>query len=226
MIAALILATQAKVLSLTPSDDIWVYPHASDQTSSEYLRAWGSDGQAIGELGDTQLAFSFSCLKFQLPADAPAGAPAKAVLIVTHAAPAGFTADESKQYPIEARLTSAAWEEESFTMANLKAVAPSPKAEAIFGTGIAKPTDDEKPFPVEINLLAKDSPFPTFLDFVRKSPSRELAVAITTRMDPQNAGEGGLYKFYSRSGPEAFRPKLVLEWASGEARTASAARSR
>ncbi len=36
-----------QTIELTPTDDIWVYPHASDPEKDGYLRCWGVDGQAV-----------------------------------------------------------------------------------------------------------------------------------------------------------------------------------
>src|SRR3954469_4487441 len=101
MLAALALSLAATTLSLNPTDDVWVYPHASDQ-KDVYLRVWGAEGRdspkKVAEVQD----FSPSYLRFDV-SKVPAGKVTSAQLILTHVANPGYAQDYAKDNPLRAR---------------------------------------------------------------------------------------------------------------------------
>jgi len=210
MLMALALNFAVASHTLIPTDDVWVYPHASDQIGSEYLRSWGGEGRAVIPGGEQTGAYSFSGLKFSVK-DIPVGYVAKkAVLLLTHDAVATFDEDQSKAAPLEVRPLSAEFDEASWEFSLASKVFPPANDDQILGKASVKPSSDGKPFVIEINLLSEKSKFSDMLTKAIASPGKVFAVALTTRMDPQETGESTMYKYYSRSAKEEWRPRLVL----------------
>jgi hypothetical protein len=104
----------AALAVLTPTDDVWVYHFAQDQTSDPYLRCWGADGASVGPRGG-QLTFSYSLLKFDVPKELATADVTGAKLTVWHVAEAGFDETTAKASPLEARAVDGSFEEENWT---------------------------------------------------------------------------------------------------------------
>lgn len=201
-IASLVLAQS---FTLEPTDDVWVYMHAQDQASDPFLRAWGTEGDATGE------GASYSVLKFDL-SSIPAGEIISAKLILTSPGDIAFIREDSEKAPLQIRMATAQFEEENFSFGSVDKIKPSGKAEAIFATGVVIPSADQKDFKVEINLLSKEGKFIAELTKSTKTANKNFGLALTSTLDPAQAGDGGIYKFYSRNNQDAEkRPKLVIE---------------
>ncbi len=205
MLCALLLAATVGTYSLTPTDDVWTYPHAVDQTSDPYLRVWGSGDEAVGVLDDSEITFCMSLLRFDLSkVTEPAATLKKATLVLYHEIDPGFTRAESKANPLQARLVDADIDERNWTFYDGESHMPEGGKDAILGEAAAVPSVDGKPFRIEIDLLAGKAD-------LRKGMAgqKAIAFALTTRMAPQGV-EGPLYKFFSRSAEKKLRPQLVL----------------
>src|SRR5256885_1361944 len=104
MLAACVLATGPQTFDLTPTDDVWVYPHASDPQKDPFLRAWGSAGKAVAATPAEGSDFSYSYLKWDTAAISKApGKVTEAKLIVTLIADPTYGEDEAKASPLEVR---------------------------------------------------------------------------------------------------------------------------
>lgn len=200
------LCVQPGPVVVEASDDVWVYSFAQDQAGDEFLRAWGAPEGAVSAPGEG-MAFSYSLLKFELPEGL--AAPRSAKLVVTHVADAKFTAEESKASPLECRLAPPGFEEETWEYGMHPQFLPEAGGKAVLGTGWGAPGGD-KPFAIEIDLMAGPKPFADALKDALARPGRTLALALTTTLRPDEAGDGRLYKLYSRHNESALRPKLVL----------------
>src|SRR5688572_27918373 len=92
-----------KTIELFPTDDVWVYPHASDPTQDEFLRIWGVEGKSVAGKPDDLGTFSYSFLKWSIK-DFPNDAKlVSANLVLTQVANPAYTTDDAKQAPIEVR---------------------------------------------------------------------------------------------------------------------------
>ncbi len=212
MLSALAIALTFATATLTPTDDVWVYPHASDQLDSEFLRSWGGEGRAVLPGGEQTGAYSYSCLKFSIVSVAKGATLKKAVLRLTHDAAATWDEAQSKAAPLEARALTTKFDEKSWEFSMASTVAPSASENTIFGSGSGKPSADGKPFVIEIDLMKGPGKFDAVFAKALASNDPVLAFALTTKMDPQEAGEATMYKYYSRSAKEDWRPQLVLEY--------------
>lgn len=195
---------------LFPTDDVWIYQFAQDQTSDPYLRVWGTGDAALGSSFEGHLPFSFSMLKFELPA-APEGSKLTgAKLVLTHSPEPGWTGQDAEKNPVEARSLTIDWNEANWEYDTAKKVHPSNDEATVYGTGWSKPPAGEDKFKVEIDLTKGKGGFQAAYDKALASPSKDLAIALTSKLTPEGGGEGMVYKFYSRSNDEALRPQLVL----------------
>jgi len=212
MITTLALALTLGTATLTPTDDVWVYPHASDQLDSEFLRSWGGEGRAVLPGGEQTGSYSYSCLKFSLKSLPKDAKVTKAVLRITHDAVANWDEAMSKAGPLEARALTTQFDERSWDFSMASKVAPSASEETIYGFASGKPSADGKPFVIEIDLLKGPGKFADAVSKAVQATDPVIAFAITTKMDPQESGESTLYKFYSKSAKEEWRPQLVIEY--------------
>ena len=194
-------------LELTPTDDAWVYPHASDPAKDPFLRVWGMGGEAVANQGDAG-EFSYSYLSFDVsgvPTDAKL---TKAVLVMTQIANPPYTADQSKQYPIEVRPLIGEFDEKTWRYDLSAKVTPDGTKDATFGTGfLAAGGKADEAQTISVDLLKGPGKLGPYL-----SQGKALRFALTSTLDP-TLGERTTYKFYSKDNEnKAVRPKLVLEW--------------
>lgn len=204
MLSALILAATIGTHSLEPTDDVWIYMHAVDQTTDPYLRVWGDGSSDVGdpEAGGT----SFSLVRFDLSKlGEDMGDLKKATLVFMHEIDPGFTVDESKDAPLQARMVDPEFNEKNWSFSQLTSHMPGGGKKAIVGQAGGKPSVDGKPFKIEIALDLKNE------SFLKALTEKAIAFALTTRMAPESA-EGPMYKVYSRSAEKELRPRLILEF--------------
>ena len=196
-------ALLAALAALTPTDDVWVYHFAQDQTTDPYLRCWGADGASVGPRGG-QLTFSYSLLKFDVPKDLASADLTGAKLTVWHVADAGFDEATAKASPLEARAVDGAFEEENWTFEDFPKCFPVAGEKGLFGSGWTAPSVNDAPFAIEIDLMSGGGDFKTAV------ASGTVTIALTSSIDPSGAGENNIYKMYSRSAKEEVRPVLTL----------------
>ncbi|MBS1707731.1 MAG: hypothetical protein JSS65_03310 [Armatimonadetes bacterium] len=210
MLTALILASKLVTVTLEPTDDIWVYPHASEQVEDTFLRVWGSDGQAVQE-PDPGMSASWSLVKFDLGEVKQDGKLTKAVLVLTHAPKVGVTVKESADAPIEARAVEAGFTERLWDFREAEKFSPEGKANEILGTGAIQAVVEGKPTLIEVDLMKGPAPFATLLKSKLGSTDKKLAMALTSKIDPEGSNNARIYKFYSRAAEKVeLRPKLML----------------
>src|SRR5687768_10306177 len=104
MLAALalsMLVAGPATVELTPTDDVWVYPHASDQKDA-YLRVWAAGGPDLAADAGELEQVSYAYLRFDV-SKVPAGKITEAKLTVTHVASPTFTIELAKKSPLLAR---------------------------------------------------------------------------------------------------------------------------
>lgn len=200
----------ATTVELTPTDDVWVYPFAQDQTSDEFIRCWGDSDGAVGKVTDGHLAFSYSCLKFDLD-KIPAGTVKSAKLILTSVANPAYTLEDCKKFPVEARRLAKDFEEENWDFKMATKVYPEPGEKEVYGTGVTEDFQPDKEVIFTIDLLKGKSEFLKDLDAARKASAKVMSMAVTSKMNPDVAGEGRTYKLFSRNAEKKeVRPRLVI----------------
>lgn len=201
------LLSLGQVIERNPTDDVWVYPHASD-VKDAYLRVWGAGGKAVAGKDDSLDEFSYSYLRFDA-SGLPDGTLKEAKLVLTATADPGWTASDLKSTPIQARLAKGDLAEKDWSYDSLAAkLAPSEAAEAVFGVATSGPIEKGKEPTLTIDLMQGPAKFADALSAARKSGS--IVLALTSPLNPADVGRTAIYKFYSKDGPEKFRPVLRL----------------
>jgi len=205
MVAWLIAALAAETISIEPSDDIWVYPHASDQVNDPYLRVWGADGKSLA--GDAMEAnsFSYSYLRFAIPKSAQGKRIISAKLVMSHVAQPAWDERFGTTYPLEVRAVGAFPSEGKWRYdSDLPNFMPKAGDEGLFVKQGIKTGSGKDGTKIEIEF-GKGA---LRLNELAKSGNIDFALAST--LNPAEIGDRIVYKFYSRSAEAANRPKLVL----------------
>ena len=203
-------AAAAASLYIQPSDDVWVYAHAGDPSTDEYLRTWGAGGEATGDDAEAG-GFSYSYVKWDLT-----GIPKDAKIIqakvqLTHIPDPEFTLTDAKSHPIQVRGLVGNFTEKSWRFDNSTSVKPESGDKAKFGEGSPAEMPMGKEFPIHVDLLKGPGDFQAYFAKALKSTKPELALAITSTIDPAELGQAGVYKVYSRNARNTkFRPVLML----------------
>lgn len=210
MLAALALISALKApttVDLIPTDDIWVYPHASDPGKDAYLRVWGAEGRDVAKDINELQDYSYSYLKFDL-SKLPAGKITGATLTLTHIADAGYDVAYAKQNPLRVRPMPSDFDEKKWDYQNAETIKPDEKV--IFGSAAPdKIPGGGKDFTITVDLLKGPGDFKAYVDNARGG--KALALALTATMDVEEHGQRCIYKFYSKDCETASkRPVLRL----------------
>jgi len=206
-----LLAFAPQSVKLTPSADVWVYANASEPGSDEYLRIWGLEGRGPpADAGDAQ-EMSFAYLKWDL-ASLPAGKKlTKAVLTVTNIANPGYTLDQAKAAPLQARPVGTTFDEKTWTYDMIGKLLPDKAPEHIFGTGFPTALTPDKPNGIEIDLLKGPGDFGKAVAAALASGDKSIGLSLTSGIDMASLGRTGIYKLFSKDSKEAaLRPQLTL----------------
>lgn len=203
-IAALTLGLTAQTLEITPTDDIWVYPHASDPQKDGYLRVWGTGGLAVASDPTQADEYSYSYLRFdfaKLPKEAKISG---VVLTLMHTPDPTWQASDSKASPLEARVLAKSFTEKSWDYSQGKTIFPGSKKEDVLGSFAPAKIDPGQPIKFELDLLKGPSK-------MVMSTGQEVRIALTSTLDPSTVGNRAVYKFYSKDYDKAeYRPKLTI----------------
>lgn len=211
MLTSFIALSLMSKVTLNPTDDIWVYQHAPDQTADEYIRCWAVSGKPF-DVTDGNVAGSWSCLKFdirKLPANKKL---LSAKLTLTASADANYIHEDTKKGPLQVRAVTNVFEEENFNFGMAAKVVPSSDKKDIFAVVSPEPPGNQEDFPVEIDLLKDKSAFANYLAKQKAETRQELSLALTSLLDPSATEEGSIYKFYSRNADKKKQPVLMLEF--------------
>ncbi len=205
-LAALTLGFAAQTLELTPTDDVWVYPHASDPQKDGYLRVWGAGGLAVASDPAQADEYSYSYLKFnleKLPKDAVVKS---AVLVLMHTPDPAWQVADAKRNPLEVRSLGKDFAEKTWGYEQGRTVFPGGRKEDVFGSFFPEKIEAEQPIKFEIDLLKG----PAKVSF---TSGGTVALALTSTLDPSEIGNRATYKFYSKDYDKSeYKPKLVLGW--------------
>jgi len=209
LLALLLLAPQS--VKLAPSADIWVYANASDPGADEYLRVWGIEGRGAPNDAIDAQEMSFAYLKWDL-STLPAGKKlTKATLTVTNIPNPGYTLEQAKAAPLQARPIGTSFDEKSWTYDMLGKLLPSKDADQIYGTGAPAALTPDKTNPIEIDLLKGPGDFAKAVAGALSSSEKSIGLALTSSIDMASLGRTGIYKLYSRNTKEeTLRPQLTL----------------
>jgi hypothetical protein len=206
----LIATLSLQTFTLQPSDDIWVYPHASDPAADVFLRVWGADGKAAPvNAGDAEI-FSMGYLKWSLAGMPSNGKLKGATLVLTQTAKPGYTLEQAKAMPLQARPLGATFSEPDWKPGSVDTLLPANEKEAFYGSGAPTSLDGDT-ITISIDLMKGKADFASALAKAIADPKREIAMALTSPMDMAELGRSSIYKIYSREErDEKLRPKLVL----------------
>jgi hypothetical protein len=211
LLAVLSIGVTPQTLSLSPTDDIWVYPHASDPEKDGYLRCWGAEGQAVAPDPDEGEEFSYSYLKFDLGKLPKSFQLKSAKLVLWHVADPGWDISVSKENPVQVRGVGAAFAEKNWEYDISKTLYPEKTKEAVFGSLSSPKPEAGKPIMFEVDLMKGPGDFAKFLKVAAEKPDRMLGVALTSTINPSEFGQKSVYKFYSKDWEKAdLRPALKL----------------
>lgn len=209
MFAALALAMAVSVpttIDLTPTDDVWVYPHASDAAKDPFLRIWGADDLAVPSSPDDLEGYSFGYLRFDLSSTPKDAKLTAATLTLTHVADPAYTTTLVKNHPLEVRPVGS-FEEKTWAYENVTKVMPNTQKSSVYGSTFPEPIPaNGKPFTLEVNLLKGPGDLKKAL-----GGSPTLCLALVSSISPEDGGRSAVYKVYSKDADEAsYRPKLTL----------------
>lgn len=214
MLASLVcfLALVPQTVNLTPTDDIWVYPHATDPSSDAYLRVWGMGGHALPEDSAESSDYGFSLAQWSIPSTLEGKKLVSAKLHLFQIANPKFTVRESTKHPLEARPGNSGFSEKTWQYTDLAKFFPVTGSKAVFGTGCPDATSVlTADFEITIDLLKGPNDFAKYLTeaLTAKKP---LALDLTTSLDiTGDQGDTKLYKLYSKDAPAPEkRPRLEL----------------
>lgn len=209
MILSLFIAAcmPSQTIELVPIEDVWIYPHAADQTSDEFLRIWGIAGRSVPAKDQDTDTFGWAALKFDL-AKVPTGNLKLAKLVLTHFEEAMFTDAIAKEAPLEVRPLDADFSEKDWSYGKARTLVPSDAKDSWFGKGSPLGFKVGAPFAIEIDLLTGPANFAKALEEKR---NKALVFALTSTMDPSSGDPRPIYKVYSKDcDRKEYRPKLIL----------------
>jgi hypothetical protein len=209
-------ATAQTTYQASPTDDVWVYSFAGDQTTDGFLRAWGNGVSSVGP-NPPDSNFSYSYLKWDLAA-IPDGAyiVQEAKLIVTQQVTAttqpGYTQAVGNANPLEARPVGADFNEANWDFTDPNNPVPG---DPRFGIGdlsnyIASGTPNVTGFEIPIDLLAGAGDFNAYFNAAVNGDDA-LALALTSMLNPTGPG-GATYRLYSKDNPIQSGPSLFIRY--------------
>lgn len=198
-------------MNIVPTDDVWIYAHASDQTDP-YLRFWGSEGISVPD-PNYDFSGAWACLKFDL-SKAPKKEITAAKLVIWLIPGSTINQDIANRYPVEVRMVSSKFAEKGFELSHSPQIIPNADKSGLFSTTKAKIADNnEKAQKIELDLLGDKSEFKKYFKDANGSSDRLLGLALTSTIDPAEVGQSGIYKIYSRNADNEFKPQLQLTFA-------------
>ncbi len=209
-LALLLGMVQAPDISLTPSDDVWVYSHASDPAHDAYLRAFGSDTKSVAASMDEQGDFSYGFLKFDLSAVKPGWKLASATLTLTHIGMPSFTKTQGKQNPLEVRPMVGDFNEKTWAFDQVEKTHPLGGEKDIFGSfALSGDENTDKDWTLSIDLLKGPASFSKAID---AAAGKSICLALVSKLSPAE-GAPATWKVYSKDADSAAkRPQLVLKF--------------
>ncbi len=205
----------AQTYQSLPTDDVWVYSFAGDQTADGFLRAWGNGTSAVASTSPAPENWSYSYAKWNVGGVGAGNYRlAEAKLLVTNqvsAAQPGYTLSQGIANPLEARPVGTNFEEDTWAFADSATLTPGANR---FGTGdlsnyLPRGTAGVNGFQIAIDLLAEGD-FSTYFNNAVNG-NGELGLAFTSTLSP--AGQGGAtYRLYSKDSPTGLGPQLLLRY--------------
>jgi hypothetical protein len=198
----------------SPTDDVWVYSFAGDQTTDGFLRVWGNGTSSVGpNLSDS--AFSYSYLKWDIGGIADGAyrvLEAKLVVTqqVTPTTQPGYTQAVGNANPLEARPVGANFDELSWDFTDPGNPVPG---DPRFGIGdlsnyVPGGTPNVTGFDIPIDLLAGAGDFNAYFN-AAVNGGDDLALALTSKLLPVSQG-GPTYRLYSKDNPLQRGPSLFI----------------
>ena len=199
-------------VSLTPSDDVWIYEHASDPAGDPFLRIWGASGKPVSDDPADTGQFSYGYLRWNLTTVPSNSKITGAKLIVKQVADPGYSSEDAKACPLEARALEGMFDEKSWTFSLAAKVYPKSGAEALYGSGYPQLiSKDQRAVPITIDLMGPKSSFGSAISAALASGTPTLCIALTSKIDPSTSGRTAVYKVYSKDAELAEnRPVLSL----------------
>ncbi len=204
-----VAAFAVQTFTLTPSDDLWIYPHAADPAGDSFIRVWGIGGKAAPSMAADAEDFSMGYLQWTLVGTPVGGKLKEARLLLTHVAKPGYTLEQAKSMPLEARPLPSGFTEPGWKPELLEQFLPKPGND-VYGSG-APDTLQGETLTITIDLLKGKAGFADAISKAQADPKKEFAMALTSSMDMTELGRTGIYKIYTKEDrDEKLRPKLVL----------------
>lgn len=213
VIAAMAFGVPLQTVTLSPTDDVWAYPHASDPGGDAYMRVWGAEGRPVPLDAASAEEYSFGFLKFALTGIKDPAKLKSAKLVVVEAPNPGFTVEQTKENPLQARMVDASFDEKGWKYDDIGKFLPKATKDGVTGFGSPAAWKEGEPITIEIDLLKGPDDFKAALGSAMRTSTRTLAFALTTPLDVTAMGRAAIFKIYSKEAEVAAnRPKLVLEF--------------
>ena len=193
---SLSVSAYSQSFTLSPSDDVWVYPHAADPGYDPIGRVWGDSVDSYVPSWPPIEDFSYTYLRFDLSGIAPGQYQLiSANLRVTHRVTSSgtFTREAGEAYPLEARGLSGTFSEATWTFTN--PTNPYPEAK-LFGLGNMNNYNPSSSFDITMNL--RNTVFQNEFNTAVNSGAKTLVIALTSKM-PVTGQVGALpYRVFTR----------------------------
>ena len=198
-------------VTVTASEDVWVYPNASDPGADETFKVWGVGGRAVAEKPAEAESFGYGYIKFEVPA-VPDGKKLVGAWMVLKPTGSMKVDKNALAYPLEVRPLIGKFVEKSWTYDMASMVYPSAD---IYGAGVVAPPDgstDATNLEIRVNLLGDKSPFAA--NMAKASDAKEaMYFALTSKYDAGENGREGIYRIYTKDRKDGdVKPKIVLKF--------------
>ncbi|MES1227512.1 MAG: hypothetical protein ABUL72_02515, partial [Armatimonadota bacterium] len=167
------------------------------------------NGRAIPIPGDDPQASSWSLLKWNLDGFTKESKIVEAQLILTVVPDAGYTVKDAADSPLEARPVPGGFTESNWDYSDATHYVPIGTETEIFGSA-SPATINPEGFKIVIDLMKGPSDFKDYFTKAMKK-DKNIAIAITSRIDPATLGREGIYKVYSKDATDPMtRPALRI----------------
>ena len=194
-------------ITITASEDVWVYPNAGEPATDETFKVWGVGGKAVAPTPAEAESFGYGYLKFNVP-EVPEGKKLIGAWMLLKPSASMKVDPNAKDYPLEVRPLVGKFEEKTWTYDKSATVYPG---DSIFGTGVVAPPDGLSAvgaLEIRIDLLGKKS---KFAETFAKGGKNPMYFALTSKYDAGELGREGIYRIYTRDRKEGdVKPKLIL----------------
>ena len=199
-------------VTITASEDVWVYPNASDPGADETFKVWGVGGRSVAEKPGEAESFGYGYLKFEVPT-LPEGKKLVSAWMILKPAASMKIDKNAKDYPLEVHSLVGTFSEKSWTYDMSSKVYPD---KFIYGRGVvAQAEGSTDPNNLVIAVDLNDNKTDSFKTALTKAVADKTSLyfALASKYDASEGGREGIYRIYTKDRKEGdSKPKIVLKF--------------